>query len=723
MIRELRVGGMDCASCAASVDRSLRTLAGVQEVRVDVMGGRVQVGYTDDRLGFGDMASAIRRAGYTVDEPAQSSPLPQSLWKRHGRALTTALAGTAFAFALAAKWLQLPGAVELVLLAAATIAGGWFVVPRGVRAAMNRALDMNFLMSVAGLGAWLIGQPEEAAATLFLLAVAELLESRSMDRARHAIRALVELSPAEAAVRRDGNELRVPVGEVAVGEYVVVRPGEKLTADGHVVEGRSAVNQASITGESMPVDKEPGEVVYAGSVNGPGLLVIRTTKLARDTTLARIIHAVEEAQASRSPSQTFVDRFARVYTPLVVLAAVLVAVVPPLLSDASWQAWIYRALMMLVVACPCALVISTPVSIVSGLAGAARAGILIKGGAHLENLASITAIAFDKTGTLTEGRPALTDTVPMPGVTVDELMEKTLAVERYSEHPLARAIVGLSMNAGARVLQLVDFEALPGRGARAKLYTDPHDPSSRVEIFVGNARLLSETGGDAPEVLATMGRFEAEGKTSVVVFERVVTDSPERDGRANAARAIGVLAIADRPRPDARRALAALHALGIHQLVMLTGDNAGTAEAIATELGIDEVHASLLPEDKVRVVRTLLTGGERVAFVGDGVNDAPALATATVGIAMGAAGTDVALETADVALMADDLGRLALAVRVARRTSTIIRQNITVALTIKAVFLVLAATGWATLWMAVAADMGGSLLVVANGLRARQVRE
>jgi Cd2+/Zn2+-exporting ATPase len=687
------------------------------------MGGRVHVGYTDERLAFSDMASAIRRAGYTVDDPEQRQEARPSQWQRHGRALMTALAGATFALALAAKWLQLPYVVELVLLAAATIAGGWFVVPRGVRAAMNRALDMNFLMSVAGLGAWLIGQPEEAAATLFLFAVAELLESRSMERARHAIRALVELSPAEATVRRGGREMRVPIDDVAVGEHVVVRTGEKLPADGEVVEGRSAVNQASITGESMPVDKEPGELVFAGSLNGPGLLVICTTRLARDTTLARIIHTVEEAQASRSPSQTFVDRFSRVYTPLVVLAAVLLAVVPPLVSDASWQAWIYRALTMLVVACPCALVISTPVSIVSGLAGAARAGILIKGGAHLEHLASITAFAFDKTGTLTEGRPALTDIVPMSGVTADELTKKTLAVERYSEHPLARAIVGHGRNTDVNALQPVAFEALPGQGARAELRTASHDCHSHVEILVGNARLLRESGGDAAEVRAIMNRFEGEGKTSVVVLEREVSPASELDARANPARAIGVLAVADRPRPEARRAITALHALGIHRVVMLTGDNDGTAHAIASELGIDEVHASLLPEDKVRVVRDLLTSGERVAFIGDGVNDAPALATATVGIAMGAAGTDVALETADVALMADNLAKLAVAVRLARRTSAIIRENVTVALAIKAVFLILAAAGWATLWMAVAADMGGSLLVVANGLRARQVRE
>ena len=644
------------------------------------------------------------------------------MWQRHGRNLMTLLAGATFVLAMLAKWAGLPAAAELVLLGAATVAGGWYVVPSGARAATKGALDMNFLMSVAGLGAWLIGQPEEAAATLFLFAVAELLESRSMDRARNAIRALMQLSPAEATVRRQGRELRVPVAEVAVGERVIVRPGEKLPVDGEVTSGRSAVNQAPITGESMPVDKVEGDTVFAGSLNGQGLLVLRSTKPASDTTLARIIHAVEEAQASRAPSQRFVDRFARVYTPIVVVAAVLIAVLPPLLSDASWESWIYRALTMLVVACPCALVISTPVSIVSGLAGAARAGILIKGGAHLEHLAGVTVLAIDKTGTLTEGRPAVTHILPSPGVREEELLARVLAVERYSEHPLARAIVSHASAAGVTAMDPVTFDALPGRGARAEVLVDPEDPASLVEVLVGNARLVRDAGDGGGAVQATMARLEAEGQTAVVVLERRIPAHATRDQFAVPTRVLGVVAVADRPRPEARRAIAALHSLGVRRVVMLTGDNEGTARAIASELGVDEVHASLLPEDKVRIVRDLIAAGKRVAFVGDGVNDAPALAAATVGIAMGAAGTDVALETADVALMADDLDKLAVAVRLARRTSGIIRQNIAVALAIKAVFLVLAAAGLVTLWMAVAADMGGSLLVVANGLRARHVR-
>ena len=769
---DLRVGGMDCASCAASVERALKHLEGVQDVRVDVVGGKVRVGYAEGKLARGDLAGAIRGVGYTVEDAedrtsrraaflvegmdcadevrliegklgnlpgvtglqfdmvhhrlvvdgAITAPevqravkvlgmtaraegehvVPPSFWQRRGRLVMTAASGAGVALGLAAKWAGLPHAVELTLLGLATIAGGWFVVPRGVRAALHRALDMNFLMSVAALGAWLIGQPEEAAATLFLFAVAELLESYSMDRARNAIKALIDLSPAEATVRRHGAEVRVPVTEVAVGETVVVRPGEKLPVDGEVTGGRSSVNQAPVTGESMPVDKAPGADVFAGSLNVQGMLEVRSTKPASDTTLARIIHAVEEAQASRAPSQTVVERFARVYTPAVVLLALLIAVVPPLAGWGAWDTWVYRALAMLVVACPCALVISTPVSLVSGLAGAARGGVLIKGGAHLEHAGAAKVVCLDKTGTLTEGRPAVTDVVPLGRQAPDEILRLALGVERHSEHPLARAVLNEGTAREIAVPESSDFEALVGRGARARV--------GDAVVFLGNERLLAERQLLSAAVHSALERLTAEGKTAVAV-------AIERDGRGEV---VGVLGLADRLRPNARTALDALRAAGVRYIVMLTGDNQRAARAVAAAAGVDEVHAELLPDDKVRVVRELEARGERVVFVGDGVNDAPALAAATVGVAMGAAGTDVALETADIALMADDLEKLAFAMRISRRTLGIVKQNIAFSLAIKAIFLVLAVGGWATLWMAVAADMGGSLLVVANGLRARR---
>ena len=702
---------MDCVSCAAAIESALEQLEGVFDVQVDVMGGRVRVGYADRQLSRSDLTRAIERAGYRVEHgngrrvadmtrTLEGDPeRAESYWTRRGRVLMTLVSGLALALALILGHLGAERAILLVLLVVSTIAGGWYVVPRGLRAAANRALDMNFLMSVAAGGAWVIGEQTEAAATLFLFAIAELLESYSMDRARKAITMLMDLSPVEATVIRGAEERRVRASEVEVGEIVIVRPGEKFALDGEVTSGRSSVNQAPITGESMPVDKEAGDAVFAGSLNGHGALRVRSTKPASDTTLARIIHAVEEAQASRAPSQRFVDRFARIYTPAVVLVAILIAVFPPLVGIGGWDTWIYRALTMLVIACPCALVISTPVSIVSGLAGAARAGILIKGGAHLENAGTITTVCFDKTGTLTTGHPTVTDVLALGGLREDEIVRLATSVERHSEHPLAQAVLEYGRERGIAAPESSDFQALPGRGARASVHGKG--------VFVGNERLARELGVVTTSATAALERLEREGKSALLLIaERVV---------------LGVIAIADQIRPDAPAAVQSLRDAGLRRVVMLTGDNEGTGRAVAGRLGIDEYHAELLPEDKVRVIRELEARGERVAFVGDGVNDAPALAAATVGIAMGAAGTDVALETADIALMADDLTKLSAAIHRSRKTLRVIRQNVWFSIAIKGVFLVLAVGGWATLWMAVAADMGASLLVVANGMRAMRL--
>ena len=775
---DLRVGGMDCASCAATVEGALKQLDGVQDVQVDVMGGRVRVGYAAGKVARGDLSGAIRRVGYRVEDdearrltfvvsgmdcadevrllegklgklpgvaklefdvvrhrlvvegaivaaeiqrsvkelgmvaqPEGETAPAASFWERRGRLLMTLASGLTLTLALVVGQVGGSAAIGTLLLAVSTVAGGWFVVPRGFRAALNRALDMNFLMSVAAVGAWLIGEQTEAAATLFLFAIAELLERHSMDRARNAIKALMDLSPAEATVLREGREERVPVTEIAVGETVVVRPGEKIPVDGVVTEGRSSVNQAPITGESMPVDKEPGADVFAGTLNVQGALRVRSEKPASDSTLTRIIHAVEEAQASKAPSQTFVDRFARIYTPVVVAVAVLIAVVPPLVGVGEWSTWIYRALAMLVVACPCALVISTPVSIVSGLAGAARGGVLIKGGAHLEHAGAVTTVCFDKTGTVTEGRPAVTDVLAFDGATENDVLRLALGVERDSEHPLARAILEHGGVRGVPTPESSDFEALIGRGARARV-------DGRA-VYLGNERLAKELGIESPEMSAALARYEREGKTAVIVVREHANDGAEP---TSVVVTLGMIAIADQIRPEARDAIRTLRDWGIRRTIMLTGDNEGTARAVAEQLGLDEYRAELLPEHKVEVVRELEARGERVAFVGDGVNDAPALAAATVGVAMGAAGTDVALETADIALMGDDLSKLSFAIQLSHETLRIIKQNIGVSIAVKGVFLVLAVGGWATLWMAVAADMGASLLVVANGLRALRIR-
>lgn len=763
---ELGVSGMDCPSCAEDIKRSLGKLEGVQDVAVDVLGGKVRVSYAEGKLARGDFTGALERIGYRVegekarrvsfivegmdcadevrqiegklgtfpgvtdlqfdlvgrrlivegsvsaDEVARAlkdlgmTARPEgeeaktlSFWERRGRLLMMGLSGALLGAGLLLDSLGAEAA-SVPVLALSTVAGAWFVAPRALRSVRSATLDMNFLMLIAAVGAAMIGEWAEGASVVFLFSLAQVLETYSIDRARNAIKALMDLSPTEATVRRNGREETVAASEVRLDETILVRPGQKIPLDGEVVSGRSAVNQAPITGESIPVDKEPGSEVFAGSINEQGLLEVRVTKLVEDTTLARIIHAVEEAQASRAPSQSFVDRFSRYYTPAVVALAVLVFLIPPLLGLGPWAVWFYRALAMLVIACPCALVISTPVSIVSGLAGAARAGVLIKGGLHLENAGAVSTVAFDKTGTLTVGRPAVTDVLALKdGLDARGLLKLAAAIEQGSEHPLARAILAEAGKQGIEPPPATDFEALVGRGVRANV-------DGQV-LFLGNERLSHERGICTPASEETLIRFESEGKTAVSL--------------STEAEPLGVIAIADQVRPEAKSSIAALRAAGVRRVVMLTGDNEGTARAVAAQLGIDDFRAGLLPDDKVAAIREFEGAGERVAFVGDGVNDAPALATATVGLAMGAAGTDAALETADIALMADDLSKLPLALRLSRRTLGIIKQNIAFSIAVKLVFLVLALAGWATLWMAVASDMGASLAVIANGLRALKI--
>ena len=759
---DLRVGGMDCASCADDIRRAVEKLSGVQDVRVDVVGGKVQVAYAAGKLAGSDIAGAIRRIGYRVEEgearsaafivdgmdcadevrqienklgrlagvsrlqfdlvrrrlvveggistpevlhavreigmqarPEGEQVRPPTFWEKHGRLTVSIISGILLGFG---GLLILAGAPRYVLvpvLAASAIAGGWFIAPRGLRAARSGVLDMNFLMTIAAIGAGAIGEWGEGASAMFLFSVAQMLEVYSMDRARNAIKKLLDFSPPEATVKHNGEQITVPVDQVAIAETIVVRPGQRIPLDGVVLAGRSAVNQAPITGESIPVDKEPGSEVFAGSINEHGLLEVRVTKHVEDTKLARIIHAVEEAQATRAPSQSFVDRFSRIYTPAVVAAAVFVFLLPPLVGLGTWSTWFYRALTMLVIACPCALVISTPVSIVSGLAGAARGGVLIKGGIHLENAGAITTIAFDKTGTLTEGRPAVTDVLPLNALNEASVLGIAATLEQGSEHPLARAILAEAQQRGIPVLQAKGYEAVVGRGMRAQI--------DGQNYYIGNERLCHERGICTPQSENALRQFEREGKTAVLLSSDTTP--------------IGVIAIADQIRPNTRAAISTLRAIGLRRMLMLTGDNQGTARAVAEQLALDDYRAELLPDDKVKLVTELVTKGERVAFVGDGINDAPALAAATVGIAMGAAGTDVALETADIALMADDLSHLPFAITISRKTLAIIKQNIVFSIAIKAVFIVLALVGWATLWMAVAADMGASLAVIGNGLR------
>ena len=688
------VEGLCCAAEVRQIEAKLDGHPGVSSLRIDPVSHTMDVvgpiPSTEVEQAIGSLGMKARRAG---------APAPEaSWWERRGRLVLAAVSGVLWLGSIAAgKWAGSELAAA-VLAVGAVVSGGWYVFPRGYRAARNLALDMNFLMSVAAIGALLIGEYAEAASVMFLFAVAQLLESASMERARHAIRSLMELAPAQATVLRDGREVRVAAEEVEVEETVVVRPGEKIAVDGEVLDGRSAVNQAPITGESMPVAKDPGDEVFAGTLNGEGVLEVRSTRPHADTTLARIIHAVEEAQATRAPSQAFVDRFARVYTPVVVAAAVLLAVLPPLLFGAAWGEWFYRALALLVVACPCALVISTPVTVVSALAGAARRGILIKGGLHLENAGRIRVVALDKTGTVTEGRPEVTSVHPLNGTDSRRVLALAAAVESRSEHPLAAAILERARAEGLTITAADATRAHPGRGVEAVV--------AGRRVRVGSERLFSELGLTDGAATTEARRLEEDGSTVVLVAEED--------------RFLGAIAVADRLRPDAASSVAALRSSGVGTIALLTGDNAATARAVASALG-DEglvVKAGLLPADKVTAVRELEAAHGPVLMVGDGINDAPALAASTAGVALGAAGTDVALETADIALMADDLSKLPELIRLARKAEGIIRGNIAFALLVKAVFVVLAAGGIATLWMAVLADMGASLLVIANGMRA-----
>jgi Zn2+/Cd2+-exporting ATPase len=611
------------------------------------------------------------------------------------RLALVAASGAAFGAGLLLHALGAAQPWVLAAYGASIAAGGIYTGRRALSAARALSLDINVLMLVAVAGAIAIRQWSEAAAVLFLFALAQLLETRSMDRARHAIRALMQLAPSKALVRRGAAETLVGVDDLAVGDTILVRPGEKIAMDGVVLDGTSDVNQAPITGESVPAEKSPGSEVFAGTINGHGALDVRVTKLRRDTAMARIINLVEVAQAQRAPAQAFVERFARYYTPSVLVIAALVAVVPPVALADPFVPWLYRALVLLVISCPCALVISTPVSIVSALASGARHGVLIKGGVHLEQTAAVRAVAFDKTGTLTTGRPEVVEVVPVNGTSAEEIVRLASALESRSEHPLARAIhrharaKGLAGNGAER------FRALPGLGAEARV--------GESTITVGSHRLFDERGMCSPAVEARLKELAAGGRTPVLVA---------RDRTA-----IGIIALADATRTSGAESVRRLRRDGIERVVLLTGDSAETARAVAAELGVDEFRAELLPADKVDAVADLRRRYGHVAMVGDGVNDAPALAAADVGVAMGAIGSDAALETADVALMSDDLEKVPYVLRLGRRTVANVKTNIVVALGLKAIFLGLAVAGLATLWMAVVADMGASLLVIGNGLR------
>jgi Cd2+/Zn2+-exporting ATPase len=688
-----KIEGMDCHEEVAILEKRLKRLTGLEALDADVIGQRLRIKYDAAKLSTGSIAEAVAQTGMRAwlehEEPAPATASATS------RLRLLTLSGVAFALGLAAPFLGAPASTIWIPFIVSIALGGVFTGRRALASLRAGILDINVLMVIAVGGAMALRQWTEAASVVFLFALAQLLETRAMDRARGAIRALMDLAPAEAIVRRDGHQLRLPVDDVRVADTILVGPGEKLPLDGRVVAGDSYVNQAPVTGESLPVEKTAGDDVFAGTINGRGALDVVVTRLRRDSTLARIIHLVERAQTQRAPSQTFVDRFARIYTPVVLAIAVIVALAPPLFLGGSWSVWLYRSLVLLVISCPCALVISTPVSIVSALAAAARKGVLIKGGAHLERMASIRCIAFDKTGTLTHGRLHVVDVLPVNGAAPSEVLRLAASLEMRSEHPIGKAIVSYAASEGISPVSVDSFQAIPGRGAEAQL--------GAHRLVVGSHRLFEERGLCSPQMEAALDALTARGCGSVMV--------------AAAGTAVGVIGVADQPRESARDAVDLLRQQGIQQVILLTGDQESAGRALAEALDLDGHRAALLPEDKVTAVEELRRRYGALAMIGDGVNDAPALAAADVGIAMGVAGTDAALETADVALMADELLKIPYALRLSRATTRNIRANIGFSIALKAAFLVLAVTGAATLWMAVAADMGASLIVIANALR------
>lgn len=705
------IQNMDCPTEEKLIRDRLQAMAGVEALRFDLMRRELTVGHRLPSIAplvaaltALDMAPAVVSSSLQAQDGADVQPAPPA--RAAGtlpfglpRWLPLTVSGLAALAAEGVAWGtgRDHGWPVLALAVTAIVCGGLGTLKKGWIALRNLSLNMNFLMSLAILGALAIGQWPEAAMVIFLFSLAELIEARSLDRARHAIRSMLALTPDTATVQApSGAWQRVAAAQVQPGALVRVMPGERIALDGVVAAGESAVNQAPITGESMPVPKLPGDTVFAGTINEQGSFDYTVTAPQSQSTLSRIVSSVQQAQGERAPTQRFVDRFAATYIPVVVALAVLVAVVPPLVAGADFIAWLYKALVLLVIACPCALVISTPVTVVSGLAAAARQGILVKGGVYLELGRKLKAVALDKTGTLTLGTPQVTDVVVLDGGERAALLRRAASLAALSTHPVSRALAQYwhGEQHGAALATVARFEALQGRGIRGDVDGET--------LYLGNARLMQELGMRDDALAASLAALERDGKSVVVL--------------CSATAALLVVAVADTVRATSAEAVAQLHALGV-RVVMLSGDNVDTARAVGDRLGIADVRAGLLPDDKLRIVTALAEDHGTVGMVGDGVNDAPALAKAAIGFAMGAAGTDTAMETANVALMDDDLRKLAWFMRLSARAHAILLQNIVLALAIKAVFLVLAVAGYSTLWMAVFADMGVSLMVVVNGLR------
>lgn len=696
-----RVQGFTCANCAAKFENNVKSLPGVQDAKVNFGASKITVWGTTT---IEELEKAGAFENLKVREDKEKAVKREPFWKQKENIKVYISAVLLVISWFLGKQYGEEHIFATIGYAAAILIGGYSLFIKGFKNLVRLNFDMNTLMTVAILGAAAIGEWGEGATVVILFAISEALERYSMDKARQSIESLMDIAPKEALIRRGNEEMIVPVDDIQVGDIMIVKPGQKLAMDGIVIKGTSTLNQAAITGESVPVTKTVGDEVFAGTLNEEGLLEVKVTKRVEDTTLSKIIHLVEEAQAERAPSQAFVDRFAKYYTPAIIIFALLLAVIPPLFMGADWSEWIYRGLAVLVVGCPCALVISTPVSIVTAIGNAAKNGVLIKGGIYLEEAGNLKVIAFDKTGTLTKGIPSVTDVVTYNG-NENELMTITAAIEKGSQHPLASAIIRKAEEDGLNFndVSVEEFQSITGKGVKAKV--------NNAMYYVGSPGLFEELlpNGIQSEIKEQITTLQIQGKTVMVL-------GTEKE-------ILALIAVADEIRESSKEVIRKLHQVGIEKTVMLTGDNQRTAEAIGKQVGVSDIKADLLPEDKLNFIKELRDKYRSVAMVGDGVNDAPALAASTVGVAMGGAGTDTALETADIVLMSDDLSKLPYTIKLSRKALAIIKQNITFSLGIKALSLLLIVPGWLTLWLAVFADMGATLIVTLNSMRLLKVKE
>ncbi|MFJ7931713.1 heavy metal translocating P-type ATPase [Peribacillus sp. NPDC096448] len=702
-MKTYRIQGLSCTNCAAKFENNVRELEGVKDAKINFGASKISVqgSATIEEIEKAGAFDNLKIRG-EQEQVTQKEPF----WKQKEN-----IKVVFSVILLLVSWIldnrYADGSIMPVIgYAAAIIVGGYSLFVSGLKNLVRLRFDMHTLMTVAIIGAAVLGEWGEGATVVILFAISEVLEKYSMDKARNSIESLMNIAPKEALIRRGHHEMMVAVDEIVVGDIMIVKPGQKLAMDGRIMNGASTLNQAAITGESEPVFKTVDGEVFAGTLNGEGLLEVEVTKRVEDTTIAKIIHLVEEAQAEKAPSQAFVDKFAKFYTPAIMLIALAIAVLPPIVMDGDWSEWIYRGLAVLVVGCPCALVISTPIAIVTAIGNAAKHGVLIKGGVHLEEAGALKAIAFDKTGTLTKGVPEVTDFMVLSDVLNEQdVLAIAAALESRSQHPLATAILQKAENHDVDYHSLLveDFTAITGKGIKGKI--------NQGIYYIGKPHLFEEEAGMvfSDDVLKLISGYQNTGKTVMLLGDQV--------------KLLALIAVSDEIRESSKEAIRKLHALGIEKTIMLTGDNIGTAKAIGAAAGVHEIEAELLPQDKLTIIKRWKQKYDRVAMVGDGVNDAPALAASTVGIAMGGAGTDTALETADIALMGDDLSKLPYTIRLSRKTLKIIKQNITFSLVIKILALLLIAPGWLTLWMAIFADMGATLLVTLNSLRLLRIKE